>query len=182
VEVLQGLSFNVRPGLTLVRGGDGRGKTTLLRLMAGSLAPTNGVIRHSAATIFHEDMADPARDAVVARAWLDERRRQFPDWDGAAAAGLIDAFGLTDHLDKPLYMLSTGTRRKVGLLAAAVGHARLTLIDMPFAALDAASRRVLAELLCEASTSEDRAWVIADCEQPPGLADIRWAGVVDLGD
>ena len=36
------LSFRILPGVTLVRGGDGRGKTTLMRLLAGERQATTG--------------------------------------------------------------------------------------------------------------------------------------------
>lgn len=181
--VFAGLSFSIGPGLTLVRGGDGRGKSTLLRLLAGTLAPTAGQLRRTAASVFLEQPEDTVHDAVVARDWLVARRAGYPGWQGARAEALVADFGLAEHLDKPLFMLSTGSRRKVGLVAAAASGAALTLLDLPFAALDAASRRVLAAVLAEAATAADgRAWVVADYAQPEALAEVRWAGVVDLGD
>ena len=45
--VFEGLDAAVLPGLTLVQGGDGRGKTTLLRLMAGELEPTRGKLERA---------------------------------------------------------------------------------------------------------------------------------------
>lgn len=180
--LFDGLSFQLRPGLTLVRGGELCGKSTLLRLIAGTQAADSGELRRLAGSCFHEQPADPAHDAVLARAWLASRRNAFADWDAALAGTLVDAFGLGEHLDKPMYMLSTGSRRKVGLLAAAASGAGLTLLDTPFAALDSASCRVLAELLAEAAAGERRAWVLADYELPPLLAGIRLAGLIDLGD
>ncbi len=81
-----------------------------------------------------------------------------------------------------MHMLSAGSRRKVGLVAAAASGAALTLLDTPFAALDVASGRVLAELLAEAADDAGRAWVVADHGLPPALAGAPLAGTVDLGD
>ena len=180
--LLNGLSFSIRPGLTFVRGGEGRGKSTLLRLMAGGMEPGSGVIRRLARTTFHQNPADPAHDQVQARAWLEALRPGLPDWDSAIVLGLVEAFGLAEHIVKPMYMLSTGSRRKVGLVAAAASQAQLTLIDTPFAALDAASSRFLVQLLDEAAECERRAWVMADYELPPGLAGTHLSGLIDLGD
>jgi len=181
LTVLEALSLEVRPGLTLVRGGEGRGKTTLLRLMAGVLAPTAGRIERLADSVWFEDMADAQHDAVVVQGWLDARRQRFAGWRDEVAATLLDAFSLAPHAAKPMFMLSTGSRRKVGLVAAAASGAALTLVDMPFAALDAPSRRVVCELLADAAGGA-RAWVVADHEMPPCLGAAALSGRVDLGD
>ena len=176
------LSFDIAPGLTLLRGGDGRGKTTLLRLIAGEVEPTAGRIERDVASLFFEAPADPSHDAVVVRDWLAARQQRFHAWRADSAAELIEDFGLAEHLDKPMFMLSTGSRRKVGLVAAAASQAALTLVDMPCAALDAPSTRRLMRLLAEAATQSTRAWVIADHELPAGLAGLHGLAVVDLGD
>lgn len=181
-RVLQGLSFSIAPGLTLVRGGDGRGKTTLLRLLAGACAPSAGTLQREAAALWFEQSADEAHDAVVAQAWLDERRVRFPAWRTDVAAALAGALGLAEHLAKPLYMLSTGSRRKLGLVGAAASGAELTLLDGPFAALDARSCRVLEQLLIEAAADTTRAWVLADYALPAALAEVPLAGHIDLGE
>ena len=180
--VLTDLSFTLRPGLTLLRGGEDRGKTSVLRLIAGSLTPDAGNVHRAAETVYFETPADPAHGAVVARAWLDAQRSRFPAWQPEVEADLIERFGLAAHIDKPMEMLSTGSRRKVGLVAAAASGAALTLIDMPFAALDASSGRVLTALLIDAAASADRAWVIADYECPAGLVNLTSSAVIDLGD
>ena len=184
-QVFAGLCFAIRPGLTLVRGGDGRGKTTLLRLLAGTLAPGAGAVHRQAAEVFHEQAADRAHDATVARDWLAALKPRHAAWDDRLAGELTAAFGLAAHVDKPLYMLSTGSRRKLGLVAAAASGAALTLLDTPYAALDAPSGRVLTRLLAEAAAGQRRAWVLADGELPAGLAGLPvlpLAGLVDLGD
>jgi len=179
--VFAGLSFTIGPGLTFVRGGEGRGKTSLLRLMAGTLEPASGrIVRHTESVCFDEP-ADPAHDQTVVQHWLDARRERFPAWQHEVATALIDAFALTPHIAKPMFMLSTGSRRKVGLVVAAASGAALTLVDMPFAALDGASRGVVCDLLADAAEGE-RAWVMADHELAPCLEDVTLAATLDLGD
>lgn len=180
--VLHGLTFDISPGLSLVRGGDGRGKTTLLRLLAGQLSPASGTLTGAPASVSLEHPQDPAFDAVVASDWLARRQAAYPAWHPRRAADLATALGLDEHLHKPLFMLSTGSRRKLGLVAAAASGAALTLLDTPFAALDNRSCRVLAALLHEAADDTQRAWVLADHSDPPLLNGVRWATVVDLGD
>lgn len=179
---LPALSLTVTPGLGVVLGGEGRGKTTVLRWLSGQSAPTSGSLERATGEAWLEDPSDPAADAQVAAAWLAERRPRHPAWSAATESALAQALGLVEHLAKPLYMLSTGSRRKLGLLGAAASGAPLTLLDGPWAALDARSGRVLDELLAEAAEGTTRAWVVADYAWPERLAGLPLAWRLDLGD
>ena len=170
------LRFALRPGLTLVCGGEGRGKTSLLGLVAAQ-ARTNGL------SVWLEQPADAAHDQTVARAWLAERREAYAGWNDALQAALAQAFALDEHMDKPMFMLSAGSRRKLGLLGAAASGAAVTLLDVPFAAIDMRSARVLGELLAEAAEDESRAWVLADYARPAALdEEVALAAEIDLGE
>ncbi len=180
--VLGPLNFSVGAGLTWVCGGDGKGKTTLLRLMAGRLQPTAGSLVLDVKTVFDEGCTDPSLNETAAQTWLAKLQPRFPEWDHAVQLHLGDALGLGEHVHKPLFMLSTGSRRKVGLLAAAASGAQLTLLDVPFAALDAPSCRVLTHVLEGASRSDTRVWVVADYERPAWAAGLNRPGLIELGD
>jgi energy-coupling factor transporter ATP-binding protein EcfA2 len=86
---------------------------------------------------------------------------------------------LDEHIDKALYMLSTGSKRKVWIAAAIASGAEVILIDDPFAALDKPSIRFITQLLQEASKLSTRAWVISGYEAPEG---VNLAQLIDLGD
>lgn len=180
--VFEGLSIVLRPGLCLVRGGDGRGKTTLLRLLAGLQAPRSGFVKVPAGTPWLADATHAADDGLKARDWLAARRVSLAPWDEARAAALVAAFALDAHLDKELFRLSSGTRRKLALVAAFAGGAPVTLLDTPFAALDGPSREVLGERLAEAARHASRVWVVADHECPAAMASLPLSAHVDLGD
>lgn len=184
MDVFKDLSFELQPGLTLIRGGDGRGKTGLLQILAGARGPASGTLHRPTLTVHWLDPQDDRDELVVAAQWLHQRRASFADWDEAAAQRCVDEFGLADHLHKGLFMLSTGTRRKLGLVAAFACGAQLVLLDTPFAALDAKSCEVLATRLVEMARDAARAqrfWVIADYERPERVTAEALAGVVDLG-
>lgn len=177
-----GLSFDIGPGLSLVCGGEGRGKTALLRLLAGELAPTAGQLQRHAALVFWEQPTDPRHDPVPAAAWLQALQARYPGWRESVVSSLASAWDLSEHLHKPLYMLSAGSRRKLGLLGAAASGAELCLLDTPYAALDPRSCRVLTEVLAEAADSPWQAWVVADYERPAAWAGLQLATLIDLGD
>ncbi|WP_348756535.1 ATP-binding cassette domain-containing protein [uncultured Aquincola sp.] len=178
--LFQGLDLYLRPGLTLLQGGDGSGKTTLLRIVAGVLVPTAGQVLRCPPSLYADDATDAADDAVTAHDWLAARRARHAGWQPTAEQALVEGFALAEHLGKRLEMLSTGSRRKVGLVAAGASGAALTLLDNPFAALDAPSSRCLAALLTQAARGERRAWLVADYGRPPLLAGVPLAAVLDL--
>ena len=178
------------PGLSLVRGGESKGKTTLLRLLAGDLRAASGRLeidgigldeqpdeyrRH----VFWVDARSDALDQVSATAWFGSLRKRFAHFDGEQLGRLIEGFSLESHIDKPLYMLSTGSKRKVWLAAAFASRAGVTLLDEPFAALDKVSIAFAMEMLAEAAGKTDRACVVAAHESP---GDLPLAMTIDLGD
>lgn len=179
--LFDGLSITLGPGLHLVRGDDGCGKSTLLALLAGERADLTGSVVVDSmslaadragflACVFWMDPATDTFDAISANAFFAAQSERFPGFQPALAHELAEALGLAPHQNKPLYMLSAGSKRKVWLSAAMASGAPLTLIDQPFAALDAPSTRLLRELLTDASEHPSRAFVIADHEAPAGLA------------
>nr|WP_317203666.1 ATP-binding cassette domain-containing protein [Janthinobacterium sp.] len=178
------------PGVTLVLGGDGRGKSTLLRLLAGDLTAAGGQLRIGAARL---DAAAPAYRAQLF--WIDPRsedfeqltaleyfqsvRERYPDWAAQALPGLIAGLSLEPHLDKKLYMLSTGSKRKVWLAAAFASGAPVMLLDEPFASLDKVSIGFVRGLLREVAGAAARVCVLADYSAP---SDVPLAATIDLGD
>lgn len=61
-------------------------------------------------------------------------------------------------------MLSTGSRRKVSLIALLSSGAKFVCLDQPFAALDQASIDVLVDFLNDMAENPTRAWLVADYE------------------
>jgi ABC-type Mn2+/Zn2+ transport system ATPase subunit len=96
-------------------------------------------------------------------------QQRYPAFNVQLLADLVQGLSLAQHQDKALYMLSTGSKRKVWLAAAFASGAVVTLLDEPFAALDKASINLVLELLHDAATNATRAWVVADYEAPRGV-------------
>lgn len=174
------LSVSVPPGVSLIRGEEHTGKTTLLRLLAGDVPPRSGSLaiqgnrlhedpERYRQRVFRTDPRSESLDQVSAASWFQSLPGRYPNFNPEALPDLIQGFALTPHIEKPLYMLSAGSKRKVWLTAAWAAGTPLTLIDQPFAALDVPSMRFLTELLQEASEHPSRAWVLADYEAPVAL-------------
>jgi ABC-type multidrug transport system ATPase subunit len=182
VRVFNSLNFSIKPGLTWIRGGAGRGKTALLNVIAGTHQPQSGTLQREQTPYFRTDLLAPDIDHDSGRDWLKACRAVIAPWDCALESDLIDAFGLAEHIAKPIYMLSKGSWRKVGLVAAFACGASVALLDTPFAALDAPSSRLLTELLEDAAQHQSRAWVVADFELPVGLEPWARETIIELGD
>lgn len=189
-ELFAGLSVAISPGVTFVRGGDGRGKTTLLRLLAGQLPAASGILkingvslRDQAAAyrqqVFWTEPRTEAFDQMTPTHYFDMQRQAYAGFDDGVLARCVAGLALAPELNKQLFMLSTGSKRKVWLAAAFASGAALTLLDMPFAALDKASMGFVLAPLQNAAAHPTRAFVVADYAAPAG---VPLAETIDLGD
>ena len=174
---IQNLSFAWPAGVSWICGDEGKGKTTLLRLLAGDVQPTAGTVTVPEGGVFWVDLQGPAHDATTVQACWDALRERYPSWNEALLQDLSKELNMAEHLDKRLNMLSTGSRRKVMVVAALASGAAVTLLDQPFAALDFGSIRIIKEFLSDAATHTSRAWIVADYEAP---SDVPLARVLNL--
>ena len=158
--VFSGLDFDLAAGeLLLLRGPNGSGKTSLLRLIAGLIAPERGTLTWRGAPIADPEIfraelaylghADAAKPELTVREdllfWLRMRGRRAGA-EGAAASAL-SRFGLTALADLPCRLLSAGQRRRLALARIAASGATLWLLDEPFNALDESALAAAAEVI-----------------------------------
>lgn len=177
--VFHGLSADLPAGVGLVCGDESAGKSTLLRLLAGALAPSGGRLLLAGERLRPQDVAwfdplDPGRDEQVAG---DILAHLTPGVAPAELSALVQGLSLEPHLPKPLYQLSTGSRRKVFLAAALARQARLTLLDQPFMALDRPSITFLLERFKAWGSQPERLLLLADYLPPE---DLPLSGTLDL--
>lgn len=161
---LEAVSAVFQPGqITGLVGPDGAGKTTLIRLMAGLLAPTSGTIR--------VDGSDPIRDAGRLRAFIGYMPQKFglyedlsvqenlelhADLQGLVGEERVTTFkrlleftDLAPFTSRLAGKLSGGMKQKLGLACALLGHPRLLLLDEPSVGVDPISRRELWKMVHE---------------------------------
>ena len=187
--LVRGWTASVGAGVTLLFGDTGSGKTTLLRLLAGTLAGEGALsiagtrLDDDAAayrrSVFWFDAAvdAPARDALTPPEHAAALHAAHPHFDAAAWRRHAEAFGLGPHWHKPLYQLSTGSKRKVWLAAGMASGCVLTLLDEPTAALDGPSVAYLMRMLAELADKPHRAVLVASAER---LTGVLLAGVIAL--
>jgi ABC-type multidrug transport system ATPase subunit len=186
--IVNALSLRLPAGVSLVLGDDGSGKTTLLRILAGNLAVNSGHLQICGVDlacdakayrqqVFWVDLRTEAFDAMTPIDYFAQAQQQYPHWSAPALQDLITGMSLEPHMHKSIYMLSTGTKRKVWLAAAFASGAALTLLDDPLAALDKPSIRYVTQQLQAADMQSERAFVLAHYEAP---TDVRCVQTINL--
>ena len=175
--IVHELTFEWTPGLHWVCGDEGSGKTSLLRLLAGDLPAIRGSVDRPPGGVFWADLKGSEHDQTTVQACWDQLQALHPNWQKSLEQDLIEALDMERHRHKPLFMLSTGSRRKVMLVAALASGASVTLLDQPFVSLDHVSVRVIKDFLSEAAAHTSHAWIVADYEVPE---DLTPASVLDL--
>ena len=160
-RIFRDLSFAAATGQVLtLEGPNGAGKSSALRILAGLLAPAAGEIRmQMSAGYAVTDSEERGRltgwighyDGIKAQLSVIENARFFAALYGARidVAGVLDHVGLKRLAELPAQYLSAGQRRRLGLARLILSNRPLWLLDEPLSSLDAAGRRLAAQLIGE---------------------------------
>lgn len=151
--IFAGLDFELGEGeLLLLRGSNGTGKTSLLRMIAGLNEPAAGRVKPQGGPpgltlgqlchfVAHQDALKPALTAFENLAF----------WGDFFGNGKVDAalaaFDLTELAGLQAGILSAGQKRRLALSRLALIHRPLWLLDEPTVGLDRASQERLSGLM-----------------------------------
>tara|TARA_R110002020_G_scaffold83397_1_gene206708 strand:+ start:122654 stop:123214 length:561 start_codon:yes stop_codon:yes gene_type:complete len=167
--LFEGVSLTVACGDAVVlRGANGTGKTTLLRILAGLTRPEAGDVRRDAAHhwIGHREGLKPH----------ETPRAHLSLWSQAWGAGsdintVLDEMGLSRPADVAARYLSAGQRRRTALARLMLDQRPLWLLDEPFTALDTEGRDKL--LSMAATHRQNGGAIIAAVHGEAGFAESR---------
>lgn len=144
-----------------VRGANGVGKTSLLRILAGLSQPAEGEIRwddvpiRSSASTYHGNLLFLGHQGALKEELTALENIELAGaLDGspsttAEVTGALRRFGLQGREDLPVRFLSAGQKRRVLLARLLTRKARLWVLDEPFTALDTRAVEMLGTLLGE---------------------------------
>ncbi|GAA1733619.1 ABC transporter ATP-binding protein [Brachybacterium phenoliresistens] len=198
---LNGIDLDIQVAESLaVMGPSGCGKTTLLHVLAGIIAPTDGTVHHGGQPL--QDLSDAARtrlrrsafgfvfqdgqllpeltaleNVILPRMLAGSSRRTAT----ADARGWLDRLGLAGLHDRRPGQLSGGQAQRVAIARALAGRPTVVFADEPTGALDQATGHAVLEVLTEASREAGASLVMvthdpavaAVCERTIAMRDGR---------
>jgi len=152
-DVIRGLDLDIpHDAFLLVTGGNGSGKSTLLSILAGLLAPTDGLLKVSAGRgeigyVGHEPLVyrelTPLENLdLFGSLYRVAGRRE-------RAGVLLERYSLWDVRDEHVSTFSRGMQQRLGLCRALLHDPQLLILDEPYAALDADGSSLLDDQLGE---------------------------------
>jgi len=182
VLALHGISFATRESeFVCIVGPSGCGKTTLLKVVAGLIAPSRGEVHYEGprrgaplnAMVFQDDSIFPWMTVLDNVAFPLELRGVPRQRRVETAEELIERVGLLRFARNYPHELSMGMKQRVGIARALAYNPEVLLMDEPFAALDAQTKAVLQEELLTLWTRYQRTvlFVTHDIEEAVFMGD-----------
>jgi ABC-2 type transport system ATP-binding protein len=158
LQAVDGISLTVRPGqLTALVGPDGAGKTTLMRMIAGLLAPDAGRLQVLGLDVAKTPEAVQARISYMPQRFglyedlsVQENLDLYADLHGVPqqerrerSTRMLEMTDMARFVARPAGKLSGGMKQKLGLACTLVRSPDLLLLDEPSVGVDPLSRRDL---------------------------------------
>jgi ABC-2 type transport system ATP-binding protein len=166
VQALNNVDLTIPNGMFGLLGPNGAGKTTLMRILAGILRPTNGIIRVGE----YDGNTEKGRTAIKRRLgylpqdlgmYPDLSAREFLDYVGILKGmnerkvrlrrvdELLEVVALNHVANRKIKTFSGGMKRRVGIAQALINDPSLLIVDEPTAGLDPEERIRFRNLLSD---------------------------------
>jgi len=180
-EILSGISLALERGEQIaIVGRNGEGKTTLLKVAAGLLAPMRGTVRHFTSSNPAILFQNPLQQLICSTVREEiEYTLRLNGHDDASLSRVthdrLQQFDLEHVSEQHPLKLSGGQQQKVALAALLCREPELLLLDEPDAYLDGASRREFRRFF-SANVRAATIWIVCrESELPEGMQAFRLA-------
>ena len=162
--MLRSVDIELEPGVTVLRGPNGSGKTTVLRALAGLVPLVRGsrevpfdvlYIGHRPQLLHGLTSRESLRFFLefrgpTSRAWHTPLKATARETREDRIQSACDRWGIAAEADRPIERLSAGQRRRSALARLDLETCAVTLLDEPFADLDETGAALLWSWLAEA--------------------------------
>ncbi|WP_328344685.1 ATP-binding cassette domain-containing protein [Streptomyces violaceus] len=177
--VLRGVDLTVAPGrLVRVEGANGTGKSTLLRLLSGIDAPSEGRITGRPRTAYVPERFPPALPftAVGYLTHLGTVHGLSRTAAARAAGEWLERLGAAAYADTPMARLSKGGSQKAAVAQALLAEPELLVLDEAWTGLDTGARAELERAVAERTAAGGSVvFVDHDPRRLAGLPDATYA-------
>ena len=150
--------FRLADGIYWIKGGNGTGKTTLFRIIAGQ-TPFAGEVDYIDINLKKQPLdyralisyaeAEPQYPGYITGNDLVRYYEQVRGVPTNTSLHLIERFGMTDFMGQTIGGYSSGMLKKLSLICAFIGEIQLFLLDEPLITIDKEAAAVLYSLIRE---------------------------------
>lgn len=159
IHAVDGLSFSISDGQIFgLLGPNGSGKTTMIRMIMGILAPDSGEISLNGSGITEDDRHRigflPEERGIYQKTKLTETLLYLATLRGGNREKVkirideyLERFDLTDYAQKKIETLSKGNQQKVQFILTLLTKPEMLILDEPFSGLDPVNQILMKEIL-----------------------------------
>jgi ABC-type multidrug transport system ATPase subunit len=173
--IFDGWSHEFSSGLTWVRGHNGCGKSTLLQILGGALKPIAGQLKigdidesidalEYRKNIYWCSPNNIAFDHLKPLEYFGFLLGLYPNFNKSVISEFINTFNVHSFLNQRISKLSSGTQKKIAVMAALAVGTQVVLLDEPLATLDQTALQVLRDFLAEVAVKKNQTWIMTSHE------------------
>lgn len=157
-------------GIYWVKGANGSGKTTFLKMVAGLIPfqgdiSCNGISLKKNALQYRKKVswaeAEPLYPAFVAGRDLVSLYREIRDASRMETDLLIQLFNMNNYINNPVGTYSAGMKKKLSLVLALIGDTLLIVLDEPLITLDPEAFSIVSNLILEKHQKEGKSFLMS---------------------
>lgn len=143
-KIIEDISFEVQCGERVaIVGKNGCGKSTLMKILAGTLKPQKGSVSYFGQDALKNNKIIrqfcgyvPQENPLIDELSVRDNLKLWESVAGKKAQDVVSYFQLNEMMKKPVRELSGGMKRRLGIACALVGWPSILLLDEPTTALD----------------------------------------------
>lgn len=150
-----------------LKGPNGSGKTTFLRLLSVNSFPTDGTITYNDVDIHHtpekylkdvglvhdQESLPVHLSAVELLEWVLRSRRNWTEKSSGNINDMFDRLSLNEDRNEQIGTYSTGMRKKTQVAAAFIVNPKVLILDEPLRGLDSTTREEVEKMLLDAKNN-----------------------------